>query len=1082
MHHGVVIEPRGRSWDAAQDGVVALKDRATSPVRPVEPVPYYDETLVNPYGSDDSDTEPEEFIIDGFIYDSKGMQGLGWTGGPGGNVGWVRDLTREGIHPNPGPGDMKDKVCNGCGKKGHIKSNCRQAKGGNANKRGKKGGVTEAMREAQKDYDARTMADADLVREMAKVVAEEKQVPIPRFNFKKTFENRECSSVNTPGWIYVVVVWKFFLPIVMALFAFDVLFFPLVCVWLGDTIRVLTNPVFAGISFYVIWMGENFVLGGVCYAVSQIMKAVRFSAIARRRIHLHGSADCNRDVAIYDFGPDLRPKDMSHGKRLNMMDIHRVEEEEFFILQWKKLGVELEYGQARVDHYRICGSAFAHLAPTITSRGSKIETSDSMRRLLAKFGSVNWNPEDMIEHNLIENTARVLDRWKVYVDETEDRKYGIEDKFNYQHCDNFSEFWPAWLRGMKNKLMFFAFLLCVVMCLSTWYHWISCAVLFGFNGAVKCHGFFWTVGTWIFGLFGPLAFPVAGASILQEAAAPASDVAFAKPPGAVLGYRVSDHFCDGMANNDIDPEKKLEITFMPNKSLDRQPMAVFTPFAIDGMAMPMVDRDDPLTTAAGLAHRGGGFTPKPLPRWLDAKRNISNEVCGAYFPVLNDSDLLTFDQVLDKTHYTLDRKEQLRSFHKNRTRDFDEYTSKRETAMFNKSEPYAKAKHARSIQGQHDRVWMSDILGSVGRLIKTIETFVYTIPPCTKKMDTAALGVKLFNLGPGSKTVSDYKSYEASFKSYVKESAQFPLYDHMTQGLSQSGQWQHMYRWLLNGRNQITNKHLKALISNIKCSGDFDTALSNWWDNVISWLTAYQLVHGVHWSEALYWFFCEGDDNITDDHGYEFREEHFANMGLKAVIETNLTLGEAGYCQQFVNVETGNLVGDVIRFLGKRQYFDVKYNGAKKSTCLSLSRAVAMSVMSTYPNAPGIAEWAWAILRMTEGVIVKKKHLAEAQGWGKEKVYDNTTNFSEPVISQSDRLMVSYVFDFSLRQQSELTEALSEWEGGNLSLPLEWFPEQWCVFYTRYSARSKVLWSGIEHSDDAEAVCTDWLRSVVIDT
>jgi len=318
----------------------------------------------------------------------------------------------------------------------------------------------------------------------------------------------------------------------------------------------------------------------------------------------------------------------------------------------------------------------------------------------------------------------------------------------------------------------------------------------------------------------------------------------------------------------------------------------------------------------------------------------------------------------------------------------------------------------------------------------------------------------MMGLGPGSKTVSDYSSYEASFKEQVKEAAQFRLYDRLTANLSDyAKRVRGQVRWVLGRTVDIKNKFFNATIKNIKCSGDFDTALSNWFDNVATWLTVFDMKHGVHWTDAINWILCEGDDNITDDHGFQFDAEDFARLGMTAKISNNLTLSEAGFCQKYVNISTGNLVGDVITFLGKRQYIPAKYANSKPSVKLSLSRATAMSVLSMFPRAPGISEWAHRVLELTDSITVKAKHLVAEVDKTLHRGSKLTAGqlgklFTKPNIHVEDRLMVSHVFGFTLAQQSMLTEALETWTGGPLVLPLSWFPEVWQDFYQAYNTNN----------------------------
>jgi len=549
----------------------------------------------------------------------------------------------------------------------------------------------------------------------------------------------------------------------------------------------------------------------------------------------------------------------------------------------------------------------------------------------------------------------------------------------------------------------------------------------------------------------------------------------------VFGYRVDDAVFRNVTMNDIgrspwnDKALKVEkVQAVP--TADRRVMATFSPFAVSGVAMPVSDRGHAITTLAGLAHRGAGSTPKPNPKHMAVKRRIVDEICEAHFPPLNDSDLLPFEQLLSGLSYNQTRIDTIRQMHEDRPGDFYQpedrhkhgVSAHRPTGYFNKEEPYGSFKFPRGIHAMGAELLKADVWGNMGRFIYAVQEVVYSIPPQIKHLTPQGVAERLMALGPGSKTVSDYSSYEASFTRDVQESAQFRLYDHMASGLSQGSALMEHIRWALGKTHRAKNKFFTVTLKNLKCSGDFDTALSNWFDNVATWAAVLDIRHGIHWSDSINWFLCEGDDNITDDHGLEVNASDFANLGMKAKVESHLDPGEAGFCQKYVT-EAGTLVGDVILFLGKRNYLPTKYHNASRACKMSLARVTAMSILSALPNAPGISEWAWKVLELTDGVVVRASHLYEASIRYGQNVWKNyeaghrlrgaglaerliaPVTFSKPQIMYEDRVAVSEVFGFSLEQQLDLTIALDRWVGGRLFLPLSWFPAAWVDFYDSYN-------------------------------
>jgi hypothetical protein len=334
--------------------------------------------------------------------------------------------------------------------------------------------------------------------------------------------------------------------------------------------------------------------------------------------------------------------------------------------------------------------------------------------------------------------------------------------------------------------------------------------------------------------------------------------------------------------------------------------------------------------------------------------------------------------------------------------------------------------------------WKSGVFGSIGVYIRSIEQYLYNFPSCIKHMKPAEQIKKIAELGPGSKTVSDYSSYEASFSREVQDSSQFNNYKHMTQLLSEGDDFFGHATWAYGTGHCITSKMFTAVVWNLKCSGDFDTSLSNYKDNSDDWLTVFSMVHGVHWSDAMDWILCEGDDNLSDDHGLEMKKEHFAKLGMTAKIETNLELETAGLCQKFINPQTLNLLGDPIRYLGKSVFIPACYAGSKQRKKLELARAKAMSTLATYPNAPVISEHAWKIYQSTQGISISKSAIERAKKYGQELSPKQV--FSKPVISDEDRLLVSDQFDFTLEQQAQFLEFIAKWDPKTVRTPYELVP------------------------------------------
>lgn len=973
-------------------------------------------------------------------------------------IGWLRDLTAEGVEPNPGPDDRK---CNNCGKKGHVKKDCK--KNNNA-KGGGNRAAQGAMNASVADLLAMAKAVGDVEKEKEKDKKEEKKKEEVKCRFFEdgfvplTFEVEVDESITPYSWVRLAILMKL-APFLLMFFFFDLGLWPHICILTGTIVGTITSNVWVLPVFIGLMALENFLVGYLVYYSKVFFNNLLGQITFRHRVTLNPVNDQR------EFGDDHRPIDCTFGPRHYVPAEGRYFVDEVAYLSFDYWSIHFCLGERMIAQRWASSTAIALFGSTITSHLSAKEYSNAIRRNLSKCSKIDWNAEHMIRNDTMESTCLFLEYLKMKIDQ----KDHIKSVDIQVTSDGPLLGKPRWLNTWVGKIYVAVCILGLI--------YFGLSAFFSIVGSIfRTICLFWAYVVAFFhkaneipGMF----------AIMREGTGPLPHHTNTTPssenlhfPGGfnqawhgfgagfgVYGVRITDKIFENVKINTPDPLKELEFTnFFPEIIKDRNIMGVFSGFAIPGIAMPMIDRNDAKTTAAGLVHRGAATTPKVDPVWNKRKKEIVDELIDRHFLPYNDSDLIGFNEMIDNTSYTLDRKRQIKDWHENRDEDFARPTRHKQTGMFNKEEPYMELKQARSIQGMYRTLTESDVWGSVGRLVHTVQRDVYDLPPSIKHLNPQGIIDKMMELGPGSKTVSDYSSYEASFKEPVKEAAQFRLYDRLTENLSgYAKRVRGQARWVLGRTVDVKNKFFNATIKHIKCSGDFDTALSNWFDNVATWLTVFDMRHGVHWTDSINWIRCEGDDNITDDRGFLFEADDFANLGMTAKISNNLTLSEAGFCQKYVNTSTGNLVGDVITFLGKRQYLPAKYANSKPAVKLSLSRATAMSVLSMFPNAPGISEWAHRVLELTNSVTVKAKHLvAEID----KKVHHGAQIatgqleklFGKPLIKFEDRLMVSHVFGFTLEQQQVLTETLEAWNGGPLVLPVSWFPEVWQDFYQAYNS------------------------------
>lgn len=1001
-----------------------------------------------------------------------------------------RDLTQYGIEANPGPGNAtpeqyaltdSTKICNHCKTKGHIKRNCPKAKTyASVAKGGGKGGKSSgvmALEAATREAVAKSKGDEDARRE--KVQEAKEDAPLPQAPKKVKaqkgnvnldgyqFDVQNTKSVLNANYSRFRNIFTWFGPLYALVALVDWFLFPMGCMWFTYSLCYLcplATPLVSALGMMV-WFGENVIVGLVIYYLHSLGKAFT----ERTQIDHVYSFSCTANKSI-DEEKDNRPHPMSFGPRTYDLDTVVVTMHEVTILHWRYFDIRFELERRQVASFPIAGAPFAHLAAAFTTYKTPVETAQEVRRMLIKASQFDWNVGQAVKERLVERTSRVLDAYKLHV-----------AQFDVKSDTQFVEDWwsgaKPYVKGFLCLIWLslgFAVLLFVGCAFLSLYHAWAPTVAASFASSVVAAPatvIEKTVMTPLIKTAPPLfssLFPSEPTCTLYEQWTSQQPSIFTNPEG-VCGSRVDDAIHQFGKLNEINPNKNL--TLLPNANTvfgertERRHAALFSPFACGGIAPVVQERNDMLTTMAGMGHRGAGKTPDGDPASMARKTEITIEILEAMVdPLLSSAEAVGFDAMLEKLPYTQLRKEELMRQHLERKGDFyrpspqkgDRDGPNRKNNIFDKYEVSAAGKASRTIHAMSESLWDADILGSVGRFVKTAEREVYdSLPGNVKHMDPAGIVEQLLKLGPGPKVTSDYSSYEASFSKAVKATASFPAYEHLFGSMPEGPAILSQMHWLIDGTNDFAHKFFQGSIDNLKCSGDFETAFTNWFDNFCTWMAAFD-AKGVHWRDASEWVLCEGDDNITDPHGFTFEPTDFANFGMTAKIEDHPDLSTAGFCQKFVNESTSTLLADPIRFLGKKSYFDSKYKGSSHKTMMSLARATAMSALATMPNAPVVSEWAYRVIEMTEGVTVRKAHLISQAAYG--QLIDSSSRFTKPIIQESDRLMVSAIFDFSIEQQAMFTEAVTKWTGDvPLQLPLAWFPESWAQFHNSYASNAEVV-------------------------
>lgn len=377
--------------------------------------------------------------------------------------------------------------------------------------------------------------------------------------------------------------------------------------------------------------------------------------------------------------------------------------------------------------------------------------------------------------------------------------------------------------------------------------------------------------------------------------------------------------------------------------------------------MPHPDLKCRDSAVAGVCKRFGRKPPEPdhakikrfgsfVESWL--KNNLT--------PLSPETDV-SFDTWIEKTPYSLARKNQLRETFKDLGNIHDPAYAA--CKSFIKDEFYADYKYPRGINSRTDS--MKVVLGP---WFKVIEEVLFKMHYFIKKIPVADrpnyIKEKLARNG-SIYLASDYTSFEALFTSELMHACEFKLYKYMTQFIPNHDEFWRLLDEVLGGTNLCKYKNFDVEIDATRMSGEMCTSLGNGFSNLMFILfICFELgseVDGV----------VEGDDGLFAIKGPVPTESDFESLGLRVKLEVHEELSEASFCGLIFDDNDLINVTDPIAELATFGWGTSRYACAKRTKLLSLLRCKGLSLIHQYPGCPIIQELGLYSLRVTRGIDVR---------------------------------------------------------------------------------------------------------------
>jgi len=389
---------------------------------------------------------------------------------------------------------------------------------------------------------------------------------------------------------------------------------------------------------------------------------------------------------------------------------------------------------------------------------------------------------------------------------------------------------------------------------------------------------------------------------------------------------------------------------------------------------------------------------------------------------LVSTDLLGFEDWLEKTSYSLGRKQYLRML---RARKYHMKDETIKSQSFLKWEGYLKAKPPRGINSPKD--FSKTIAGPV---IKAIEKKFFAMKYFVKNSLPETWPDRMWELfGERPVLETDFKSFEAHHRDKFAKLFAF-FVSHMLRGAGVSQNVRRLIARMIVGVNVCSFDELHVEVRDRLMSGVVWTSLQNSFLNFclmsyLAMLTRFD-EPSEHIAEIDDVFFglIEGDDGICLDVGQSI--EPAQRLGCLLSFDRQENFGMAKFCGVTCDPLERIVVINPLKVLRTFFVLEGRYESARENTHLRLLRAKALSYLYLFRDCPVVGPLAYKVCQLTSGFDVRAissgsygvmSYLVEAQ---KAKPW-----LKDPVVTPNSRLVVERKYGLDVGQQIYLEQRIS---------------------------------------------------------
>jgi hypothetical protein len=359
-------------------------------------------------------------------------------------------------------------------------------------------------------------------------------------------------------------------------------------------------------------------------------------------------------------------------------------------------------------------------------------------------------------------------------------------------------------------------------------------------------------------------------------------------------------------------------------------------------AMPIADPDDPSNIRAGIIHRIGRDKPGVTQETMDALRAHVRNMCDSLFGCVEPT-ILSFEEWIEGTQYTLRRKETFRKLHADHG-DAPDLASSSIVKAFIKRERFNKYKNPRIIASRD-----TPFKAYSGPFFKSLENMIFENPRFIKHVPVPERAEHVMqHLGPVPPGWHIYVNDHTSFETHAHttmDALEFEVYRKYL-----PREFVQVAERVLLGNQRILFKGGSATLRS-RMSGEMNTSLGNGLANLLSVLCVVRQHYGEEWRQVR--TIIEGDDGIfVTPPNVVLTEDMFRQFGFVVVLDEVVSLGKAGFCSTYFTEDGKHAIVEPMKcILGIG--WSIKANRHSPKHYISdLQKSKALSAYHEYPGVP----------------------------------------------------------------------------------------------------------------------------------